>query len=180
MLSSVTLIILGLLTLLFGRKLFWLFVGVAGFLFGLSVAQAALPFQIQGELAQLLAALCVGLIFAGLALVIQKPMAMLAGFVALGVAGQSLGVQLGLPAWAQIALFIVFGIVGVVLVLLLFDWALIIVSSLNGAAAAGGGLAALLSLPAWATIVTVLALAILGVAFQARDMGFGGRPALRT
>jgi hypothetical protein len=172
MLSSIALILVGVLTLLFGRRLFWLFVGVAGFLFGLSVAQAALP--IQGELAQLLAGLCVGLIFAGLALIIQRPMAMLAGFVALGVAGQSLGAQVGLPMWGQIALFIVFGLIGLLLVAVLFDWALIIVSSLNGAAAAGGGLAALFTLPAWAALVTVLALAILGVAYQARDLGVGG------
>jgi hypothetical protein len=175
MLSPIVTILLGLLTLLFGRRIFWLFVGVAGFLFGLSVAQVALPGQ--AEATQLLAGFCVGLIFAGLALAIQRPMAMLAGFLALGLVGQSLGSQLGLPIWAQIALFIVFGLLGLLLVAALFDWALIIASSLNGAAAVSAGLAALLSLPAWAALVILLALAILGIAYQARDMGARARPA---
>lgn len=169
MISPIMLIIVGLLTLLFGRRIFWLFVGAAGFLFGLSVAQAGL--HIQSQAIQLLAALCVGLIFAGLALAIQRPMATVAGFIALGFVGLGLALQLGLTPLMQIALFLAFGLIGALLVAALFDWALIVISALNGAVAIGSGLSALYPIAPLIASVTVIVLAIVGIAYQARSLG---------
>ncbi|MBX0329140.1 hypothetical protein K2Z83_15820 [Oscillochloris sp. ZM17-4] len=169
MLSSIMLILVGLVTLFVGRRIFWVFVGVAGFIFGLGVAQVGL--SIQSQTLQILAGVCVGLIFAGLALAVQRPMAMVAGFIALGSVGLGLGTQLGAAPVMQIALFLALGLIGVLLVAALFDWALIIVSALNGAAAVGGGLGELYPLSPLIATAVVIILIILGVAYQSRDLG---------
>ncbi|NNJ12452.1 hypothetical protein EKD04_019180 [Chloroflexales bacterium ZM16-3] len=169
MLSSIMLVLVGLLTLFFGRRIFWLFVGVAGFVFGLNVAQVGLA--IPSQTAQLLAGIFVGLIFAGLALALQRPMAMVAAFIAMGSVGLSLGAQIGASSVMQIALFLALGLLGVLLVAALFDWALIIVSALNGAAAVGSGMLGIYPLSSLIAAAVVVLLLILGIAYQARDIG---------
>ena len=168
MLSSLVLIIVGLLPLLFGRRLFWLFVGVAGFLIGANLSQSLFPEL--SEWIQLLLAFFVGLIGAGLAIALQKPMAMVAGFLALGGVGLTIGRQLGAPTWAIWLLFIVLGLIGVVLIYLLFDWALIIGSSANGAATITTGLAGIFTIAGWLNLLILIGLALFGIWFQSRDL----------
>lgn len=171
MLSSIVLILVGLLPLLFGRRIFWLFVGVAGFFLGTTLSQYLLPDQAVGV--RLLLALFVGIIFAGLAIAIQKPMAMIAGFLALGSLGQAIGSQLDGPPWLSWLLFLIFGIIGMILAYMLFDWALIIGSALNGAVVMTSGLTVLLDLTGWVGPLLILVLAAFGIWFQARDLRGG-------
>ncbi len=118
--------------LLFGRKLFWLFVGLIGFVWGIHVATRF--FTGQPEWIVLAIALTAGVLGALLALFLQWLAVGLAGFLAGGYiivrALHVSGLTTGGMDWV---LFLIGGIIGVILIIVLFDWALIILSSLVGA-----------------------------------------------
>ncbi len=125
-------LILGSALLIAGRKLFWLFVGAAGFVTGL---QLATQFWHGSDLGALIIGLVFGVIFALLAIFVQALVIGIAGFLAGGyvltVLATMLGIEVsGVTTWI---VYIIGGIIGVILVSLLFDWALITLSSLVGA-----------------------------------------------
>ncbi len=129
---NITLII-GLALLVLGRKLFWLFVGAIGFLAGMQFATAYL--QGYGENIVLIAAIAGGLVGIVLAIFVQKVAILAGGFVgggylALNIVQGTMGESVGQSAWIA---FIVGGILGAILVSILFDWALILLSSFVGA-----------------------------------------------
>lgn len=152
---------LGLILLLFGRKLFWLCVAVLGFLLGLEVAGSLLIDQ--SKWVMLVIGVGAGLLGALLAVVAQRVAFALAGFYAGAylalVAAPSLGAGTHSTLW-----FAVGGIIGAVLAALIVDWAIILLSSLVGAgaivSAAGMGQAA--------GALVFVALTIVGTVVQAR------------
>ncbi len=125
-------LILGAILLVAGRRLFWLMVGAIGFVIGVMLATR---FFHGSELTMVLAGLVLGIIFALLAVFLESIAIGIAGFlgggyVLLSIAGM-LGVdQGGVISWI---IFAVGGVIGVILVALLFSWALITISSLAGA-----------------------------------------------
>jgi hypothetical protein len=125
-------ILVGLAVLLWGRQLFWLFVGGAGFVAGLTIACAVMASR--GEGATLVVALAAGLLGILLAILIERLAVGAAGFVVGGhlLAGVLSGA--GLVGGAGWLVYLVGGLVGALLVVRLFDWALIILSVLLGAA----------------------------------------------
>jgi hypothetical protein len=128
-------ILIGALLLLFGRRLFWLFVGGVGFLVGFDFASQA--FQGQPEWVILLAALGVGLIAAILSIFLERLVVAIAGFFAGGYFLSDLAVAVlhnNQPAVFWIA-FAAGGVVGALLTLALLNPALILLSSLAGATA---------------------------------------------
>jgi hypothetical protein len=157
---SVISIILGGALLIAGRKLFWLFVGAAGFVAGL---QLATQFWQGPEILAIVIGLVVGVIFALLAIFLQGVAIGVAGFLAGGyiltVLAGMLGLNQGAFSWI---VYVIGGIIGVLLVVFLFDWALIILSSLAGASLIGQALL----LPAGIAGVIFLALVIVGVVIQ--------------
>jgi hypothetical protein len=131
-------VFVGIGLLILGRKAFWLFVGGVGFVLGLYVATRIVPVS-QGWLVLVLA-LVGGLLGALLAVVLQHIAVGLAGFVAGGYVAMNVvdmsGWEVGrrLPgAWENWLVFIVGGIIFAVLIGVLFEWALIILSSITGA-----------------------------------------------
>lgn len=125
-------VILGVVVLFAGRELFWLFVGVVGFVFGvdlISVLLANLPYW-----AVVLAGVVVGALSAALAMGLQRPIASLAGFLVGGYTVEGLIAGFSwephLVAWTP---FIAGGVVGAIATFVLYDWALIVLSSLLGA-----------------------------------------------
>lgn len=123
---------IGTLLLLLGRNLFWLFVGVAGFLLGMEFAGRVFD---GPELTRLIVAILIGVVAAVLAVVFYKVAVAVGGFVVGGYLAVQLMRYLGVSApqsldWLP---YIIGGVVGAVLVLLIFDWALIVLSSLAGA-----------------------------------------------
>jgi len=129
-------IITGGLLLVLGRKLFWLYVALLGFAAGLTLASRV--FNVQPEWLQLVIGIVFGIIGAILAYFFQEIAVALAGFLA----GAAIAVALmssitGAPApTGDVTTWIVFfvgGVVGAILAVMLFDWALIILSSLVGA-----------------------------------------------
>jgi hypothetical protein len=126
-------LLVGLILLILGRKVFWLFVGAIGFVYGLNLATQI--FQNLPDWALLLIALLAGLIGAGLAILLQRVAVWVAGFLAGGFFLLSVlnVVSAETSQWVFWLVFLVGGILGAVLVALVFDWALIILSSLMGA-----------------------------------------------
>jgi MFS family permease len=125
-------IVLGILLLTTGKKLYWLFVAVVGFVIGLALA-------IQLNLSPLwlnyVVAFGAGVIGAILGTFLQKLAIALVGFVVGGYGAFYLtSTLLGLNAeptnWMA---FIIGGIVGLLLVASVFNWALYILSSWAGA-----------------------------------------------
>jgi hypothetical protein len=128
--SSYIHLISGLLLLFLGRRLFWLFVGLTGFIAGFAIAERF--FQFHSQLIELIIALGCGLIGVLLAVFLQRLAIAIAGFVAGGLFTLSL---LEMGGWniASVIPFLIGGFIGAILLSLFFDWALIIISSASGA-----------------------------------------------
>ena len=123
-------ILFGVVLLLLGRRLFWVFVAGAGFLWGLFLAREYLNFSEEWQV--LLAGLAAGLLGALLAVFLQKLAIGLAGAIAGAYLMMVLFESLGTEEWSWVGL-IIGAVVGCLLLIMLFDWALIVLSSLLGA-----------------------------------------------
>jgi hypothetical protein len=167
MIEGIILIIVGLLQLLFGRRITWLFIGLSGFLLGYTFAARLLPGQPLAI--QILIGLLLGLVFGGLAIVLQKPLVAVAAFIALGSVGSLIASAANLGATAEWVLFVILGLIGAVVIYRVYEWGLIAISSLNGAAAILSGLSFLTVYPAFVALLLGLALAAVGIIFQGRD-----------
>jgi hypothetical protein len=153
---------LGILLLFFGRRAFWLFVATAGFLTGLTFATQFM--QGQPELVILLIAIIAGIIGAFLGVVLEGVAILIAGFLAGGYLATTLMTSLGLTiATEYSAIYIIGGIVGLILVAALFDWAIIFLSALLGTEI----IMPFLSAPASAYWLVFLGLFVVGVLVQA-------------
>lgn len=158
-------ILIGLALLLFGRKLFWLFVGGIGFIVGFQIAAQAL--QGQPEWVILLIALGVGLLGVIAAIFLQRIVVGIAGFFAGGYFLSNLAVAL-LHANQQVVQWVAFilgGLLGAILTILLLDPALIILSSLAGATAVSQNV----PLEPGAKGILFIVLAIAGIIVQTRQ-----------
>lgn len=150
----------GLLAL--GRKLFWFFVGGIGFVAGVALASRFLGSESDGVI--LLIGLVAGVVGALLTVMLQKLALGLAGFLGGGYVLLQLTELLSLSFEGYDWLvFIVGGIIGAGLIAYLFEWALVGISSLSGAAI----IADTLSLEGSLQLVVLIALAVLGIVVQA-------------
>jgi Domain of unknown function (DUF4203) len=157
--------LIGIVILLFGRKLFWLCVAAVGFAAGVEIAP-----HIAHEPSPLLAltiALVLGLIGALLALFLQKIAIAVLGFLAGGkLAGAIAAAFFVHYAKYSTFIFLVGGVVGAILLLALFDWALIVVSSLIGAHLIQSAIV----LPPSGSTILFIALTIIGILVQAASL----------
>ena len=131
MLNVINLILGGAL-LVAGRKLFWLSVGAAGFVTGI---QLATRFRQGSEVLAIIVGLVIGVIFALLAIFLQAIVIGIAGFLSGGYVLTILVNMLGVDVTGPMTwiVYIIGGVSGLILVSVLFDWALITLSSLAGA-----------------------------------------------
>jgi hypothetical protein len=156
--------VLGLAMLLFGRKLFWLFVGAAGFLAGSRFGALAFAGH-PPWLVPVIAVAC-GLAGVVIALVFQRVAFAAAGFFAGVYLLLEIALQTGLFAPSG-GLLLLAGAAGAVLAAVVMDWAIVWLSCLVGAGAivwAIGGPPAL----RWGLWIVLSAA---GVVFQTRAMG---------
>lgn len=155
-------LLIGIALLLFGRRLFWLFVAALGFAIGLQLA----PYLMQHPPSwlSLVISIALGLVGAVLAFLLQK--------LAIGIAGFVVGGRIALAVVAAFVLqhaqyqgitFVIGGIIGAILLLVLFDWMLIIFSSIEGARLIAGSI----HLPSTGLTILVIALTIFGIIVQA-------------
>lgn len=124
-------ILVGVLLLVLGRRLYWLFVAALGFLYGLELAPRLLPQP--SETVVVIIALGLALVGALVAVVGTKVVLGMIGFMAGGgisaLVLQHVPIDSGLVA---AGIYLIAGLIGAALFLLLFDTALIVLSSLAG------------------------------------------------
>ena len=161
--------VLGTALLVAGRRIFWLLVGVIGFIIGVQVAAR---FFHSSELIDILAGLMLGVIFAVLAIFLESFAIGLAGFLGGGYILVSIANVFGLDSgiWTWV-FFLIGGILGAILVAMLFDWALIIISSLAGASLIVDAFHLKLVLAGGAFLI----LLVIGIVIQATTMHRDGR-----
>lgn len=162
-------IALGGVLLLAGRRLYWLLAAAAGFVLGLFVTQTVLPDQSQAVM--LIVPLVIAAIFAVLAVVGQRFIIGLVGFVAGGIALSRLLMAFSMaPAepstLLSLAVFILGGVIGAFLLSRLFELGLIVLSSVLGAEILLGGVRQLVDLPEGLGAIPLLVLAALGLIAQ--------------
>jgi hypothetical protein len=162
--SSATIVgvVIGVVILFFGRKLFWLCVAAVGFAAGLQIAP--LLVNDASSLLALVIAVVFGILGALLALFIQKIAIAVLGFLA----GGKLATAIAAAFFVQHAqystiIFVIGGIVGAILLLAVFGWALIVVSSFIGAYLIQSAIV----LPPTGLTLVFIGLAILGIFVQA-------------
>ena len=165
--SSVTIVgvIIGVVILFFGRKLFWLCVAAAGFAVGVEIAP--LLVSEPSSLLALVVAILFGVLGALLALFLQKVAVTILGFVA----GGKLATAIAAAFFVQYVqystiVFVAGGIVGAILLLAMFNWALIVVSSFIGAYLIQSAIV----LPPTGSTLVFIGLAIVGMFVQATSL----------
>lgn len=154
-------IIAGGLLLLFGRKLFWLFVAIVGFLVGMMYIPELLPGQPNEVI--LTVSLIAGLLGALLSVLLQKFAVAVAGLIAGGYVTyyllQMVSVSVGDFQWLAL---VAGALLGAVLAGSMYDWALILITSASGAMAVTQYLP--LKMPV--SLIVLAALFIVGVVAQ--------------
>jgi hypothetical protein len=162
--SSVTIlgVLIGIVILFFGRKLFWLCVAAVGFAVGVEIAP--LLVNESSSLLTLLIALVFGVLGALLALFIQKVAIAVLGFLAGGKLATAIAAAFFVD-YAQYStiIFVIGGIIGGILLLAVFGWALIVVSSFIGAYLIESAIA----LPPTGSTLVFIGLALVGIFVQA-------------
>ncbi len=129
---TIPLIFTGSALVIFGRKLYWFAIGLLGFLGGLLLVTRL--FEGMSGATRILIAIGMGVVGAVFTVLVQKVALSVVGFIAgcylaLG-ALRLLQVDLGWISWVIVTLC---GALGLFLVLRLFNWSLILLSSLAGA-----------------------------------------------
>jgi hypothetical protein len=164
MYSSIAIVgvLIGVVILFFGRKLFWLCVAAVGFAVGVQIAP-----QLVNEPSSLLAlviALVFGLLGALLALFLQKVAIAVLGFLAGGKLATAIAAAFFVH-YAQYStiIFVIGGVIGAILLLAVFGWALIVVSSFIGAYLIQSAIV----LPPTGSTLVFIGLAIVGIFVQA-------------
>jgi hypothetical protein len=156
-------IVSGLIMLVFGRKLFWLFVAIVGFLVGMEFIDLLLTNQ--SIWIKLLGGLGAGLLGALLAIFVQRVAFIIAGFFAGTYFALLLAHPLGVTG-ASLILAVASGVIGAIVAALLMDWAIIVLSCLVGA----GVVVSRLGLRDVNTAIVFLVLVIMGILVQAKLM----------
>jgi hypothetical protein len=161
-------VLIGAVVLFFGRRLFWLCVAAVGFAAGMEVAPQLI--HEPSPVLQLTIALFLGFIGAFLALLLQKVAIAVAGFLAGGKLAMAL-VAAFISEGARYPgiTFIVGGIIGAILLLSVFNWALIVMSAVVGAYL----ISHIVVLPPTGATLLFVGLAAIGVIVQAST--FRGR-----
>lgn len=158
-------LILGVAVLFAGRRLFWLFVGAGGFVAGMNLAPELLHHRPDWTIFAI--ALVLGVLGALLALAFQGVAIALAGFLSGSYILWFLLIRTGWDTqpWAWVALLIA-GVVGAVLMFVVFDLALVGLSSLMGASL----LVESLHLRGTTSFVLVVVCFVLGCVFQGSSL----------
>lgn len=158
-------VLVGIALLFFGRRAFWLFVAGAGFVAGLSLANKLLNVP---ESVGLVIGIGVGLLAALLAVFVQRFAINLAGFLVGGYIVLQVLPMLNIEGswWTTVLAFIIGGVIGVILVGMFLDWALISLSTLAGAALVTNAL----NLSSGLGMTAFVVLIVFGVVFQGREL----------
>jgi len=156
--------VLGAFLLLFGRRLYWAFVAIAGFLVGAQLVNEFLTAPTDGT--RLFVALVAGVIGACLAMLAQRVAFVAGGLFAGGYLGVALAGELS-ASGPPVLWLIGGGLLGAFAAAALMDWAIVVLSSLAGAWAIVAALGLEGVRAGWLLVV----IAAIGVMFQGRSLG---------
>lgn len=158
--------------LMLGRRLYWLFVAGVGFVVTMGLANEYL--EVPEEWMKLALAIAAGLAGVLFAIFLQKLAVAIAGFAAAAYFAHAVAETIGLEGSLLNVAVLVVGVLGAVFASVLFDWALILLSSLTGAAL----LVDAFDLEPTLALVVMVIVAIAGISIQAnmlhRDRGKDG------
>jgi hypothetical protein len=127
------LLVIGLILVLLGRKVYLISIGILGFLGGLYLFTAFLG--TAHDWRSLLFALLFGTVGSLLAFALHKAAWLFGGFCGGGVLALYLNDATGMfNVGSPVTLFLIGGGAGAILFLLVLDWALVLVTTLTGAA----------------------------------------------
>ena len=155
-------VLLGIVLLLFGRKLYWAFVAIAGFLIGMQLANEYLADKDQWI--RIAASVGAGVIGAILGMFLQRLGFAIGGFFAGGYLAFRIFEHFH-PQGDPHIWMIIGGVIGAVIAALVMDWAIIFISALAGAAAILSPFTTLE--PQMANVLFIL-LACIGIVFQSQ------------
>lgn len=159
-------LLVGIVLLVFGKRLFWLFSGLVGFLVGFNLAEKLVPNLPPTTL--IIIALVAGVVMAVFSILVQKLAIAVVGFLAGAFLVYQLLPVLSIYPGNLIWLIVILGgILGVFLATTMFDWALIIISSAIGASVIANHLAVPRPFP----VVITIALLLFGIVVQSRMLG---------
>jgi hypothetical protein len=166
LLEAAVLIILGLLSLLLGKRLFWLFAGIVGFVLGWWLTGLLLPDSWLRLLVGIVVGVILGVLIRFLGKWAIRIVAAIAGFVILPVLLGNLGMLGGITElfWAVIG-----ALLGFVLAVFLADWTLIFLSAVLGAGLILAGAKVVAPLSEAISLIAGFILIVLGVVFQSRQ-----------
>ena len=158
-------ILIGLVLLFAGRRLFWLFVAMVGFASSYHFVQQLggipSPFLI------LMLSIAAGAVGAVIAIFFQKAAIVMAGFATGGYIAMILSGPLGgWPAQMVWLPYGIGGIIGAVFLFFVFDWALIFLSTLTGATL----LVQMAAFTPPVEIISFIVLVTAGAVFQTKAM----------
>ncbi len=169
--EAVVFIILGLVALLLGKRLFWLFAGIVGFALGWWLTDLLLTAN-TNPILLLLVEVVAGLVVAGLARFLGRwairIVAAIAGFVVLPTLLRDLGM---LGDISQFSWGVIGAVAGFVFALFLTNWTLIFLSSILGAGLILNGAQTFISLSEAVRMIVGFILIALGVVVQSRQKG---------
>ncbi len=155
-------LVLGVVLLTTGKKLYWLFVAVVGFVIGLMLTTQYV--KLNPHWLVYLVALGVGIIGAVLATFLQHLAIALVGFLVGGYGALYLASLLGKGSQPfNLMAFVIGGIVGLLLVASVFNWALYILSAWAGATL----ITQAINLQAQMGLILFFVLFVLGMIIQA-------------
>ncbi len=172
LLPSVVMMIAGLVNLLFGRRLFWLFVGLGGFLLGILITITLL--NDWNPIVTFLLSLVIGAAMAVLAIFARRPLAALGSFFGLGFMTLFVASLFNVGSPWNFIVAVIVGAIAAVVTYMIFEWALVVNSSLSGASAIIAGVTMLLPFfnewDGWPASVLAALLATAGIFFQSREL----------
>jgi hypothetical protein len=160
-------LLLGLMVLFYGRRSFWVFASVFGFVLGLSLATnfgAGLP-----AWAEALLAIVLGGAGAWLAFRAPRPIAAVVGGILLALIAFALAAGANLAEWLRWVIAVAVGVLGFYLFWRVLDWALIFATSLFGAGIAALSLSSLFGFTRVLGLLPFALLLVAGIVYQRRD-----------
>ena len=129
--DSIVPLLVGGVLLLFGGRYYWLVAGGVGFLFGTNIGSAPDGGVITGSAVAM--GILFGFIAAVAAVLVTKFALGMSGFIVGGIFMVRLMETIGWNLGSTMVAFIIGGVLGLILVILSQDWALIFLSVITGA-----------------------------------------------
>jgi hypothetical protein len=171
MIEAIVRIVGGLLGVFLGRRLFWLFAAVTGFLVGYNLIYT-IPFMTGwADWTRIVMGIALGLVLAGLAAGLIRLAGELVGFAIGWQFATWLLLQFGLSPGQTFTIWsVMIGVICALLVLFFFDWGIIFLSSIYGAWSFVLGLAHFVNLGSAAPWIILIVLSLIGLFAQGSQL----------